>query len=379
LGEAVIGGLKRAYANFRGFDEAGSTVPMMDGPLKPNTLLDSAPILLALPAADNLLATPAGLLCSSGAELLSLRREAAAKLAVATRRSLPAAVTCLAGDGGSAVAIGLDGRGLLIQGGRHDGRMIEAVGGRPLNCPTAALFQGPDRLLVANGSAALPAAEWKRDLMSWGASGSVWRIDLSGGKPEAVPLAEGLGFPCGLAPAGGNALLVSEAWRHRLLRLGFDGGGLDRTAPATTVLGDLPAYPGRLTAARGGGYWLALFAPRNQLVEFVLREHGYRRRMLARIDPDYWIAPSLSSGISYLEPIQGGARKKLNIMKPWAPTWSYGLVLRCDARGRPGASFHSRADGHVHGVTSVAELDGRLLVGAKGSGVIVGLEPGRAV
>ena len=38
------------------------------------------------------------------------------------------------------------------------------------------------------------------------------------------------------------------------------------------VLSDLPAYPGRIAPARDGGFWLALFAPRNQLVEFVLRE-----------------------------------------------------------------------------------------------------------
>ena len=373
MGEAVIAALKRAYANFRGFDEPGSTVPMMDGPLKPNTALDAAPIHLALSAVDNLLATSAGLVCSSEAELISLRREGEAGLAVATRRSLPAAITCLAGDGGAGLAIGLDGSGMLIQGGRHDGRVIETAGGQKLNCPTAALFLDPNHLLVANGSARLPAAEWKRDLMSWGASGSVWRFDLSGAKPEASPLAEGLAFPFGLALAGGDTLLVSEAWRHRLLRL-----NLGSRVPPATVLGDLPAYPGRLAAAAGGGYWLALFAPRNQLVEFVLREHGYRRRMLARIDPEYWIAPALSSGASYLEPIQGGARKKLNIMKPWAPTWSYGLLLRCDAEARPAASFHSRADGHVHGVTSIAELDGRLLVGAKGSGVIVGLAPRRA-
>src|SRR5262249_52638079 len=151
--------------------------------------LDAAPIHLALPAVDNLLATPAGVVCSSGAELISLRREGEAGLAVGARRKPPAAVTCLAGDGGGRVGDGLAGSGVLVQGGRHDGRMIETVGGRKLNCPTAALFLDPDRLLVANGSAALPAAEWKRDLMSWGASGSVWRIDLSGAKPEATPLA----------------------------------------------------------------------------------------------------------------------------------------------------------------------------------------------
>ena len=37
--------LKRLYAGFRGFDEAGSAVPMMDGPLKPNTALDEAPVV----------------------------------------------------------------------------------------------------------------------------------------------------------------------------------------------------------------------------------------------------------------------------------------------------------------------------------------------
>ena len=97
--------------------------------------------------------------------------------------------------------------------------------------------------------------------------------------------------------------------------------------------------------------------------------------MLERIDPAYLDRAFLLSGASFLEPIQGGVRKKLNIMKPWAPTWSCGLVLGCDAAGRPLASFHSRADGHVHGVTSIAETGGRLLAGAKGSGVIVGLDP----
>jgi hypothetical protein len=362
----MIAALKRAYANFRGFDEAGSTVPMMDGPLKPNTLLDSAPVLLALPEVDNLLAAPGGLFCSSGAALLSLKLEGAV-LAIADRRILPAPITCLASDGGQGMAIGLDGRGLLLQGGRHDGTAVGELAGRPFNCPTAALFLDSDRLLVANGSAACLAADWKRDLMSRGTSGSLWRIDLSSGKPAATPLAEGLAYPAGLARGAGETILVSEAWRHRLLHL--DGGVLE------SVLADLPAYPGRITAAAAGGYWVALFAPRNQLVEFVLREHRYRERMLERIDPAYWIAPSLLSGASFLEPIQGGARKKLNIMKPWAPTWSCGLVLGCDAAGRPLASFHSRADGHVHGVTSTAEIGGRLLAGAKGSGVIVGLDP----
>jgi hypothetical protein len=100
--------------------------------------------------------------------------------------------------------------------------------------------------------------------------------------------------------------------------------------------------------------------------------------MVATIDPAYWIAPALSSGASFLEPIQGGARKKLNMRKPWSPSWSYGLVVRCDGAMRPVASFHSRADGSIHGVTSLVETNGRLLVGARGSGAVVALNPDAA-
>lgn len=367
----MIQALRRAYYNFRGFDEVGSTVPMMDGPLKPNTRLDTAPVLLALPGVDCLLATRRALLCASGAELLTLRLEPDGQraLAITSRETLSSAITCLTWDGDEAMAIGLDGQGVLLRGGRHDGRIINTLAGRPLLCPTAALFLDADTLLVANGAADLPAGEWKRDLMCRGSSGSVARIDLAQ-SGSATVLAERLAFPCGLARGGGGAVLVSEAWRHRLIAIGADQPG-----PPREVLGDLPAYPGHLSAAEDGGLWMALFAPRNQLVEFVLREPAYRRRMVETIDPAYWIAPALGSGASYLEPIQGGARKKLNIMKPWAPTWSCGLVVRCDAAAQPVASFHSRADGHVHGVTSVCEWGGRKLVAAKGSGMIVELAP----
>ena len=51
------------------------------------------------------------------------------------------------------------------------------------------------------------------------------------------------------------------------------------------VLPDLPAYPARISpAADGRGAWLCLFAPRNRLTEFVLREQAFRERMMAEVD-----------------------------------------------------------------------------------------------
>jgi len=360
----MIAALKRLYASFRGFDEAGSAVPMMDGPLKPNTALDAAPVVLRLPEIDNLTATHFGLVCSEGGGLMRLRDDGEA-LGATEERAFASEITCLAADGSGALAIGLDGQGILIQGGRHDGVQLKELNGTTLRSPAAALFLDPDTLVVANGSAEFMMSDWKRDLMNRRASGSVWRIAL-GGKAEATPLACNLAFPYGLASGANGTVLVSESWRHRIVAL--DSGKAPRP-----VLSDLPAYPARIAPASDGGYWLALFAPRNQLVEFVLREQDYRRRMVATIDPAYWIAPSLSSGSSFLEPIQGGARKKLNMLKPWSPSWSYGLVVRCDPNMRPRESFHSRADGAFHGVTSLAESGGALLVGARGSGALARL------
>lgn len=366
----MIGALKAFYAGFRGFDEVGSTVPMMDGPLKPNTALDDAQVLLKLPAVDNLTAPAGGLVCSQGTGLLRLHTSGYG-LTAAVDRTFTSDITCLAADPAGALAIGLDGQGVVIQGGRHDRVHIKDADGEILRAPTAALFLDSDTLIVANGSAEFTMADWKRDLMNRRSSGSIWRVALGSQARDATPLARNLAFPYGLAPGSGGTVLASEAWRHRVVTL--DASTL--TVPRA-VLSDLPAYPARIATAAGGGYWLALFAPRNQLVEFVLREEAYRRRMVSDIDPAYWIAPAFSSGASFLEPIQGGARKKLNMLKPWSPSWSYGLVVRCDAAMRPLASCHSRAGGNIHGVSSLVDVGGALLVGAKGSGAIVRLEDG---
>ncbi|MCB8878356.1 SMP-30/gluconolactonase/LRE family protein [Acidisoma silvae] len=365
----MIGAIRRAYAGFRGFDTADNAVPAMDGPLTPNTRLDEARLVARLPGIDNLVATPNGLLASQGGDIVVVQA-AGGTASLRIGRSLGKPISCLAAGPDGVLAAGLDGQGILIIGGRHDGKMVTEAAGHRLICPTAAVFADADTVIVTNGSATHPAAQWKHDLMAGGASGSLHRLSLSDGK--AKPLALGLAYPTGLALSPEGELFLSEAWHHRLLRVSAIEAGVPSLA-----LGQLPAYPGRVVRRAAGGFWLALFAPRNQLVEFVLSEPEYRRRMIETIDPDLWVAPALASGLTYLEPIQGGARKKLNQLKPWSPSWSYGLVLRCDDRMRPVDSYHSRADGRVHGVTSLAEWNGELMVGAKGDGVIVGLTAGK--
>ena len=160
--------------------------------------------------------------------------------------------------------------------------------------------------------------------MERGRSGRVLLLDIASRRVQTI--ASKLQYAFG-ACAAGDEFLVSESWRHRLIAIAADG-------TQRAVFDNLPVYPSRLSTAASGGFWLTAFAARTQLVEFVLRENAYRRRMMAEIDPEYWIAPKLKSGQSFLEPMQGAHIKTMGVIKPWAPPRSYGLVIRLSARRR---------------------------------------------
>jgi hypothetical protein len=192
--------------------------------------------------------------------------------------------------------------------------------------------------------------------MAHGRSGRVARWHFADARVEL--LAHGQAYAFGVLAHDG-AVLHSESWRHRIVRTDARG-----TRP---LLADLPGYPSRMAAASGGGFWLTCFTCRTQLVEFVLREDAYRRRMVDEIDPRYWIAPALSSGQSFLEPLQGAGVKQMGVLKPWAPPRSYGLVIRVATDGRVERSLHSLVDGRHHGITAVAECDGALYAVSRGS------------
>ena len=334
-----------------------TALSMMDGPLKPNRRLDDAqPIGAALPDCDDLCRAPEGeLLVSSGTAIQALHG------ANLEQRSVwfecEGTVSALAAAG-SAVYAGIAGVGVVrIENGSIAAR-LEAVDGQPLRCVTAITLLADGRIAIAEGSAHNLPQGWSRDLLERRASGRViiCRSDLS----SPATLLSGLAWPNGLA-ATGATLWYSESWRHRLQEVPLSGGS------PRTVLHNLPGYPARIAADGNGGWWLAVFAVRTQLLEFVLRERAYREEMLASVDPRYWIAPSLSATGHYLEPLQGGSIKKLGIVKPWAPPRSYGLVLRLSASGEMLDSLHSRAGGIHHGITAVQAHGDALIALSRGS------------
>ena len=358
----MIGVARRLLDRWRGSGTHAAIVPPMDGVLGPNQAIEQAPLLLETEAPDNLVLDGDSILFSTGANVIRL---VATSTGITTQAvaDLGNPVVALAALDGM-LAVALETGGVQLHGGRHDGTEITDVGGRSILCPIALVLTDPDTLLVALGSQRNSPSQWRHDLMQKNASGSVWTVDLARG--QATCLADGLAWPCGLMRGSDGRLVVSESWRNRLLAL-RPGGKHE------VVLGDIAGYPGRLAESSEGGAWLSVFAPRSQLVEFVLREDDYRRSMMAEIAPEHWVAPTLSATHSFLEPMQLGGLKQLGILKPWAPTRSYGLIVGLDRAYEPHASFHSRADGRRHGITSVVEVGGRLVATSRGGNAIVSI------
>lgn len=345
-------------------------VPVMDGPLRPNHRLDAARVVgEPLPEADDVAVHKDGtVFVSSGTQIVALSGRTLSERRVFAECNGP--VGPLAMDGETVLA-GVAGQGVvrLDRGGTEVARLASADG-RPLRCTTALARMPDGRIAIADGSERHAPGDWCRDLLERGRSGriAIAPPDLK----SAATVCDRLAWPFGLMVSPDNrSLWFTESWRHRISTV-----RIDSNAAPVPIVPNLPGYPARLATDGRGGAWLAVFALRTQLVEFVLRERKYCDAMLATVDPRYWIAPSLRALGHYLEPLQGGGIKKLGLVKPWAPPRSYGLIVRLSGDGDVVASQHSRAGGRHHGITAVRAWGERLLVVAKGHGLLLDADGG---
>jgi len=347
----VRAALEDFFDRFLGRGDAAITVPPFDGPLKPNQLLEHAEVVGEFAEPEDLAVVNGALYLADGSVLRRIEGSSSREV-----RRFDRPVTALAALPGGGLAVALGGTEIEVLAAAEGTGAGKAISGGGMTAVNA-LAAGPDgTLLATDGSADEPYLEWARDLLDRGRSGRLLSIDLA--TSEIKVRASGLQYAFGVAAVGHDAL-VSESWRHRLVTVAADG----KVRP---VFDQLPVYPSRIAPAADGGFWLTAFTARTQLFEFILRESGYRKRMMKEVPPEFWVVPRLRSGASFREPMQGAHLKTMGVVKPWAPPRSYGLVIRLAADFSPLFSFHSRVDGGNHGVVAAAELDGALYVLAKG-------------
>jgi len=329
----------------------GVYVPAMDGPLHANMRLDQAPALATLPGASDMAASNGQIFLSSGNRVMRLHGGT-----LQPYRSFDAPVTAIAATG-NCLVVAEAGRGLHWCSDTEDA--VVALPDHDADCVTAMTPLADGSVAYCVGSGGNGALQWRRDLLQLGRTGLVRSVSRTG---EVQTLATGLGWPGGILALPDERLIVAESWAHRLVDLGS----------GTAVLDDLPGYPGRMNLSPSGSIALAIFAPRRPQFEFLLSERQFCTDMLASLPEEDWVAPSLTRDRTRPgTPIMQGEIRQMGVMKPWAPTASYGLALRLDRHLTPVESWHSRADGLRHGIVSVGWQGERLLALSAATGEVL--------
>ena len=347
----MIPALEDFFDRVLGRGDAAITVPPFDGSLKPNQLLERAEVVGEFSEPEDLAVLDGALYLADGSAVRRLEGVSSREV-----RRFERPITALAGLSGGRLAVAVGGTEVQVFPAVEGAGAVKTISGGGMRAVNALAVGADGTLLATDGSVSEPYHEWARDLLGRGRSGRL--LSINPDTAEIRVRASALQYAFGVAAAGQD-ILVSESWRHRLVTVGANG-------TVRPVFDQLPVYPSRIAPASDGGFWLTAFTARTQLMEFVLRESGYRKRMMKEVPAEFWIAPRLRSGRSFREPMQGAHLKTMGVVKPWAPPRSYGLVIRLASDFSPMFSFHSRVDGENHGVVAAAELNGALYVLAKG-------------
>ena len=346
-------------------------IPVLDGAFAPNSRLDQGRTLGGeIEGPDDFAAGPDGALyVSSGKMIVRCAGEGYTERAPFAKFKSTVGGLAWSPDGNLLACV--SGRGLFALTARGEVRgQLETVEGAPLDCPTAVAVANDGTIYVTDGSRHNLPERWLLDLMQ-NRPGSGRLVSCDPHLGNARVRADGLSWPLGVVVSHEqDEVWVSEAWAHRLIAISRAGG-------KRVLVKNFAGYPARLARGHAGNYWLAFFALRTQLTEFVLRERRFCDEMMERVPPELWIGPSLDGKFNYREPTQIGRIKKLGIEKPWAPARSYGLVTRIGGGGEAVESLHSRVGGQTHGIMTVRRIGPRVIAASKGHNILVELPVGQ--
>ena len=328
----------------------------LEGALGPNGRLDEAQAF-PITEPDAVCVNQDGhLLVSSGSNVVRIRQWGNAPEIWGI---FDAPITALAVSEGGRVATGLRGGRIIVRDAAGD----SLTGWKPattLHSVADCLFLSEDELLVVDhgyepSEPILSVAPWDQT-----ARGRLVAIARTG---ETRVIAAGLHCPMGVVRGQDGVLAFTEMVRARVVE-----------ASGTVIQSGFPAYLARIRKV-GDGYALACLSRRDPLIEFLKTERDFVARMKANIDPQHWISPRMTPEFSHDFPIELGATRLFGEIKPWAPSFSYGLVIETDAAMTPVGSAHSRANGVRHAISDVTAWDGSLIAVSRASEEILKFRP----
>ncbi len=165
----MIALLKEVSDRLLGRGEAAITVPPMDGPLKPNHVIDNAEVVAELEDGNDLASDGETLWIAEGRHLLCLQPGGEKELV----SEFPEALTALVWLPAGRIAAAIAGKEVAVIGNSSWASTRHSVGGKPLRCVTALSACRDGALLVTDSSADTGPNEYARDLLSHGKSGRI--------------------------------------------------------------------------------------------------------------------------------------------------------------------------------------------------------------
>ncbi|MDP2119041.1 MAG: hypothetical protein Q8K28_03990 [Hoeflea sp.] len=324
----------------------------LEGVLGPNTVIDDAEGLKVEAPQALCVVDGSRLLISSGNAVLAISRWGDQPQPWCV---FDQPVTALSASPAGTVGIGLADGSFSV---RDRAGSVLAGWGRPesLASVTDCLFVSEDEIALVDsgyraGEDILSRAPWDET-----GRGQVVMINRNGAMRR---LAAGLHCPMGLARDADGELIVSLLERAAIVDL---AGKVRQPG--------FPAYLGRVRATESG-YLLSCLSRRDPLIEFLKTEAEFVAEMKATIDPRHWISPRAHPEFSHDFPIELGATRLFGEIKPWAPSFSYGLVIATDTAFIPTGSAHSRANGARHAISDTVEWNGDVIAVSRASGEVL--------
>jgi sugar lactone lactonase YvrE len=155
----------------------------------------------------------------------------------------------------------------------------------------------PDgRLYFSDASSKFGPESLMDDFFEHTGNGRLLRFDPVSGETET--LLDGLYFANGIAVGPGGAyVLVNETGRYQITRYWLEG---ERAGQSDIFIDNLPGFPDNISWDGDGRFWLALYAPRNPMLDRIL-PRPWIRKVLHRLPESLQPGPAQHAWLMALD------------------------------------------------------------------------------
>lgn len=202
-------------------------------------------------------------------------------------------------EGGHPLGVTFSPKGGLIVADAHKGlieitnqptpkSLVTAAGGAPVVFADDADNTRLDSKIYFTDVSIYPYAQMMNEILEHRGTGRLIEYDAKTG--ETRVLLSGLHFANGVAVGPDDAyVLVNETGAYRITRYWLKG---EKAGTSDIFIDNLPGLPDNLSYSEKGRFWVALYAPRNALLDRLLAGPAWIKKLISRLPRSLTVPPS---------------------------------------------------------------------------------------